>query len=331
MKTIAIVHLGYIGDLVNASPVCIELKNKYPEAKLIFITIPASAETAKCLPGVSEVFIYDKKGEHKGFFNLLKAARSFKKEKIDLAVVLNESLRSAFLAFLLGVKKRVGRNSDGRKFLLTKTIPHLEEEKKMQIHVSEHYMRVLKTLSLYNPDYRFGLNFPEETKTNVDRILQESEYRNYDLIGLCPCARHDDKDWKEDEALKFINYINKNTNKKVVVVGDSKTAKFTENLRQAGCSGFLDLSGKTSIPELGEVISRFNMFITTDTGPMHFAYTLRVPVIALFYHNVTTKWGPKYRDINRTIFSENRETIKAELVIEEFKNLLKRLSRKRNK
>ena len=323
MKTIAIIHLGYIGDLVNASPVCIELKNKYPESKLIFITIPASAETAKCLPGVNEVFVYDKKGKHKGFLNLLKAAKSFKKEQIDLAVVLNESLRSAFLAFLLGAKKRIGRNSDGRKFLLTHTIPHLEEEKKMQIHVSDHYMRVLKTLDLYNPDYKFELTFPDETKTNVNRILLNADYSNHELIGLCPCARHNDKDWKEEEALKLINYINDHTNKKIVIVGDAKTAKFTGNLRQMGCSDFLDLSCKTTIPELGEIISRVKIFITTDTGPMHFAYTLRVPVVALFYHNVAAKWGPKYKDINRTIYSENWETIKAEEVINEFNNLHK--------
>ena len=69
------------------------------------------------------------------------------------------------------------------------------------------------------------------------------------------------------------------------------------------------------------MISKFSAFITTDTGPMHFAYALRIPVIALFYHHVADKWGTKYKDINRVIYSQNWETIKAETVIEEF-NLL---------
>ena len=81
---------------------------------------------------------------------------------------------------------------------------------------------------------------------------------------------------------------------------------------------FLDLSEKTTIPQLAALISRFKAFITTDTGPMHFAYALRIPTIALFYHHVAQKWGPKYYDINRVIYGQNMETIQAERVIQEF-------------
>lgn len=141
MEIIAIINLGYIGDVINSSPVCIELKKNYPSAKLIYITIPASFETAKCIPGIDEVFAYDKKNKDKGLTGLIKKALLIRQnQKIDTAIILNESLRTAFFAYLLGAKKRVGRNSDFRGFLLTHTLPHLEEEIKMQIHISEHYM-----------------------------------------------------------------------------------------------------------------------------------------------------------------------------------------------
>ena len=81
MKTIAIINLGYIGDLINTSPVCLELKKNYPDSKLIFITIPASAETAKCIPGVEKVIIYDKKNQHKGLINLFKTGLIHKKRR----------------------------------------------------------------------------------------------------------------------------------------------------------------------------------------------------------------------------------------------------------
>jgi ADP-heptose:LPS heptosyltransferase len=74
MKTIAVMNLGFIGDVVNASPVCIELKKKHPDSKLIFITMSASLETAKCLPCVDEVLTYDRRGEHKDFHNKLSLA-----------------------------------------------------------------------------------------------------------------------------------------------------------------------------------------------------------------------------------------------------------------
>ncbi len=99
-KTIVLINLGYVGDVINSSPVCIELKKKYPDSKLIFITLKPSFETAKCIPGVDEVLIYDRRGEHKGLKNLIKLGLSIRKDyKIDLAILLTDSFRSAFFAF----------------------------------------------------------------------------------------------------------------------------------------------------------------------------------------------------------------------------------------
>ena len=90
----------------------------------------------------------------------------------------------------------------------------------MKIHVSEHYMRVLTPLKMYNPDYSFGINFKNEDKEYIERILEDSGYSKNKLIGLCPCARHNDKDWTIEETAKFISYINQNTEYKAVIVGD---------------------------------------------------------------------------------------------------------------
>jgi len=322
MKSIAIINLGYIGDVINSSPISIELKKNYPSAKLIYITIPASFETAKCIPGVDEVLIYDKKGKDKGLSGLIKKALIIRQsQKIDMAIILNESLRTAFFAYLSGAKKRVGRNSDLRGFLLTHKIPHLEEEIKMQIHISEHYMRALKPLGLYNTDYDFGFNFSKEDKSYINEILEESGYSKYELIGFCPCARHEDKNWDSKEAAKFINYINQNPNRKVVIVGDKRTSEFVMELNKLGVDEFLDLTCKTSIPQLAALISRFKKFISADTGPMHLAYVFKIPTVAFFYHNVTKKWGPKDLETNRTIFSPDRKLIRAEQIIELFNEL----------
>jgi len=324
MKTIAIIHLGYIGDVINSSPVCLELKRNYPDAKIIFITIPQSLETAKCLPGIDKVLIYDKKDAHKGLFNLLKIVKSFGiKEKIDLAVILNESIRSAFLAFLLGAKIRTGRDSQLRGFLLTHKIPHTKEEQDMRIHVSEHYMRVLRPIGLYNQDYAFGFNYSQDDIDYIDSLLSENNALNKEIVGLCPCARFEDKNWDADEAVKFINYINTNDNRRVLLVGSKSTSGFAEEIRKRGIDNFIDLSCKTSVSQLAALISRFKVLITTDTGPAHLAYTLKIPTVTLFYHNVPEKWGPKSREINRVIVSPNKSVISADSVIFELKDLFK--------
>ena len=110
VNTIALINLGYVGDIINSSPLCLELKRAYPTARLIYITMLPGLETAKCLPEVDEVLVYDRRGKHKGVFNLVKLANEIKsKEKIDTAILLTDSLRCALFAFLLGAKKRIGR------------------------------------------------------------------------------------------------------------------------------------------------------------------------------------------------------------------------------
>ncbi len=323
MQTIAILNLGYIGDVINTSPVCSTLKEKYPDSRLIFVTIPASKQTVKCLPGVEEVYVYDKKGEDKGFLGLVKKALYIKKlEKINMTVILNESIRAAFFAKITGSKVNVGRDTEMRGFLLTHTLPHLQEEKDMKIHVSEHYMRTLKPIDLYKENYQLDFCYSDEENNYVSQLLEQNNYSEYELVGFCPCARHDDKDWTPEESVKLINYINKNTNKKVIIVGDKKTSLFVDNIRALGCNEFLDLSAQTSIPQLGTLIDRFKLFVSADTGPMHLAYALKVPTVAFYYHDVITKWGPIDKTGNRTVLSADKSLIKAETVIKNVEDLL---------
>ncbi len=323
MQTIAILNLGYIGDIINTSPVCSALKEKYPDSRLIFITIPAGKQTAKCMPGVEEVYIYDKKGEDNGFWGLVKKALYIKKlEKIDMTIILNESIRAAFFAKITGSKVNVGRNTEMRGFLLSHTLPHLQEEKDMQVHVSEHYMRILKPINLYKENYQLDFCYSKDDNHYIRQLLEQNGYSKGEFVGFCPCARHDDKDWTPEESVKFINYINQNTNKKVIIVGDKKTSLFVDNIRGLGCNDFLDLSAQTSIPQLGALIDMFKLFVSADTGPMHLAYALKVPTVAFYYHDVTVKWGPLDIERNRTIVSADKSLIKAKTIIKNVEELL---------
>lgn len=319
MKTIAIINLGYIGDVVNASPVCAELKKAYPDSEIIFITSPISIETAKCLPGVDETFAFARYGEHKGFkiFNLGFEIR--KKYKIDAAIILTENFRSALLAFLIGAKKRYGRSCDGRDFLLTHKMPFLQEEKDLKVHVTEQYIRVLKLLLGEISEYKLSFNFFDTDKQAVINLLKQNGYKGEKIIGLCPITNFDSKSWDIINAAKFITEINKSTDYKVVIVGTKRSADFAEKLRVSGVTDFMDLSCKTSIPQLGALISLFDKFVTIDTGPMHIALALNIPTVCLFFQNNYKKWGPKDPSLHKLIYNES-SIIKAEDVIKELNN-----------
>ena len=326
MKKIAVINLGPIGDIINSSPICIELKTNYPDAELIYFTIPESNIVAAHIPGVDRVVLYDKKNKHNGFLKLAKFAIPFGfKERLDLAVVLNETFRSALLSFLLRAKKRIGRASQGRNFLLTKTIPFTDEEKSLEIHATEHYMRVLKPINHYNPDQRTGFSFNNKDRFFIDKFLVDNNYNNFELIGLCPCAKIKNRDWKPEEAAKFINFINQHPNKRVVIIGTEMAGDFARNLKNLGIKDFIDMSCNTTLPQLAALTSKFKTFISVDTGPMHLGLALGIPTVSIFIQANHKKWGPKDLNKNRLLFKHGKITT-GEEVIEAYNDLIKSLN-----
>jgi ADP-heptose:LPS heptosyltransferase len=312
MKTIAIINLGYIGDVVNASPVCTELKKAYPESRLIFITVPSSIETAKCLPNIEEVIAFDRYNKHKGLkiFNIGLQIR--KKYNIDAAIVLTENFRSALLAFLTGARIRIGRSNECRDFLLTHKIPFTQEERTEKIHITDFHLRVLEPLLGYKPDNQMGFNFKKEDIIFIKELLHQKGYSGQKIIGLCPYSAREFKDWSFEEAAKFIKYINENTDKKVAIIGTEKAKEFCNELSKYEIKDFWDFTCQTTLPQLAALISKFETFVSVDSAPMHMGLALNIPTVALFFQDNYKKWGP--RDLEKHILIVASE-IKAEEVI----------------
>lgn len=323
IKNIAVINLGYIGDVINASPVCQALKQKYNNSQLTFITINASQGTAKQIPSVDQVLIYDRRGQHKGIFNLFKTAYSYKKYKFDLVIVLDNNLRSALFAWLLGAKYRLGRSGEGRSLLLTHTIPHTTEEQNMQIHITEHYMRVLQSLGLYTPNttHQLAFSISPPNQEAINKLLEKHNVQNKKLLGLCTCTRNPEKNWSVTEASKFIELINKHTDYTVIFIGDNSpvTQEFTQGLDNSQAS-YINLAGQTTIGELGALINKFNKFISVDTGPMHLALANQVPSICLFFFDIFKKWGPQDLKLHKIIYNGLHQPIKAEEVFNSLVN-----------
>jgi len=320
MKTIAVINLGPIGDVINASPVCIEIKKNYPDSRLIFVAAPISEAAAKCLPGVDKVVTFDRYYKDKGIKVLKSALPLIFTERIDVAFLLTDNLRSALFAFFAGARKIVGRNCDGRGIFLTHKMPFLDDEKNMEIHVSEQYMRVLKPLNLYNPDYIFGFDYSRDDELYIKNLIADTNYANTELIGFCPCSSREFKDWKPEEGAKFINFVNQNTHYKIVIVGQENASDYAQKLKALGVDDFLDLSCKTTIPQLAALIDIFKKFVSVDSAPMHIAFSLEIPTLALFFQPNYKKWGPYDLQKHKLMFDWSN--IPAERVCDEFASFI---------
>jgi ADP-heptose:LPS heptosyltransferase len=324
-RVIAIVNLAAFGDTVAISPLSKAVRNKFPESKIIYIASPMSFEAAKCsIVEADEIIIYDKRHMHKGISGIIKFLKSFKYwGKVDIAIVQSEKRACALVAFLMGSKIRIGWNSNKRGFLLTNPLKKTPEI--LNLKIVDYDLKLLEPLEIINSSTETKFIFSHEDKLYIDNILAKLNPKNHDLIGLCPCSSSPSKDWKPKEAATFINFINETTNKKVVILGTKIASEFCLEIRNLGTTDFIDMTDKTSISQVGALVSKFKTLVTVDTGPMHVAFALKIPTINLIFKDYSALWIPDNTN-NKVILDYNH--INAQEVIKCYKELSEEMKKR---
>lgn len=286
-KIFLIFNTSCFGDILICNSLCQNIKRLYPNSKTVFIVNKPFYEAAKGQECVDEVIIYDKKGEHKGMKGFFKFIKDFKYKRPDASIVAYKNTRNFWTSVFLGSKKI----SNGKKFDLN--VPS-------QTQVLNLLKKITKEKLIDCP-----IKFKAENKipNNLNDILSE----NKKYISLCTTTKNPPKDMPIKDAVQLINLINQNTDYKVIFTGAGMVSKnYAKNLKEEGVD-FIDLTDKTSILELADVLKISKCLISVDTGTMHLGYAVGTPLIAVFYEDITLgRWAPNPKFYNSILIKDNQ-------------------------
>jgi lipopolysaccharide heptosyltransferase II len=292
IKKILVINLAFIGDTILSTPVTRALKEAWPAASVAVMTIPAAAAVVEMNPYVDKVLVYDKKGRHKGLGGMWKMAKLLRAEQFDLAVCMNFAVRGAAVAWLAGIKYRVGYDAQHAGWFLTHVSSHVRE--KLQHETSNHLM-VLKSLGITTEDTSLVFHLDDKARQTLAEKVKLPV--NQPIVIVCPFGSYARKSLCEE---KYIEIITKVQDKAVVyLIGGTKEKKQLESIaKAAGLSMDQVLAGKLELGELAVLISQARAMLSVDTGPMHMAQAVGTPVAALFGPTDPVVWGPRgERDI----------------------------------
>jgi len=219
-------------------------------------------------------------------FRHLKLLLKLRRKHFDLAINMRTLVTRSgarkirLLLNIINARKTAGRDTDGRGSFLDTRIPETFPGKKYEM---EYDIDTVNALGAEVKDKNIDFNIDEESINKVDKVLEKEGVSEDDtLIGIhlggMPSRR-----WPIDNFSKVIDDINKRISCKFVITGgvDEINAKI------------IDLVGKLTIRELGALIKECNLFITNDTGPMHVAAILRIPLVAIFGPGDITRFDPR--------------------------------------
>ncbi len=281
---------NWIGDLVMATPVLIDLRRFFPKAEITAMVRAPLGELLEKEGVIDEVFSFER--PKNGFLRRVAGRDIVKKIEAggyDLGILLTHSFSSAWWFWQGGVKRRVGYGSPLRSWMLTDVIPKGEKE-----HQVDAYKRILGALGIQKSGTEPRIVLAQEEKEAALESLKKWGYKKGGkLVGINPGAAYGSaKCWPLQRFRSLALKLLEEEGVSLLFFGDGSTKDLVGEICRGLPSRVMNLAGFTSLRELAALIEACTVFVTNDSGPMHLAAALGKPLVALFGSTDQEKTGP---------------------------------------
>ena len=281
---ILIIKPSSLGDVVHSFPFLNAVRTCFSKAEIHWVIAKGLEGLLEGHPMIHKLWIINKDAwkSIKNVGNTVKELKilfkELKKEHFDLVVDLQGLLRSGVITAATGSPVRVGFTEarEGSRVFYTHKIKGGKD-----IHAVDRYLKIAAFLGCNITSAHFPLYFNSSLVT-LHSSLSE------DYAVLVPGARWKTKIWPPE---KFGELSSKLSLRSIIVGGkrDINTANKIVGLSRGKA---LSLAGKTNLKELIEVIRHAQFLVSNDSGPMHIAAALGIPVFAIFGPTDPVKTGP---------------------------------------
>jgi heptosyltransferase-2 len=294
IQKILIRGVNWIGDAVLTTVGISAIREAFPGAWISLLVKPWIAQLFKEDPSINEIILYD------NHFNSIpgkfKLARILRTKRFDIAILLQNAFDAAFITWLSRIPRRIGYSRDFRRPLLTDAIPM--KDKTLKQHQVYYYLNLLKESLNIEPKTIEPRIYLTDEEIQQARSLLNSKFQSPRfIIGINPGATYGPaKRWMPEGFAGVIQKTIKEMDGRIVLFGSSSEVNIAneiiEAIKDTKTSHILNLTGKTNLRELSALISQCDAFITNDSGPMHIASALRVPIVAIFGSTDKETTGP---------------------------------------
>jgi len=292
---ILVVRYRFIGDTLLTVPFLRNLRRCYPYAKIDMLVAPVSGELLETCPYIDNLIYFDTTRKHryehgkskkKSFWHYVKLLRN---EEYDKAYVLKRSLSSAFLCAFAGIKSRVGFNTEGRGFLLTKRVPYDSSK-----HEIESFLDVLKADNVPVFDDYLELWLKESDVEEADKYARKYFRSDCKKIIVHATSGNPKKQWKPEYFAKVIEKLSNEKNIQVFHLGAKSDRQVYDNIRSIIKEPLniepVNLCGELDIGVSAALIAKMDLVFGNDSGTLHVAGALDVPTIVIYGPMDYHKW-----------------------------------------
>lgn len=277
---------NWVGDAIMALPALRAVRGGFPEAKIAILARPYVADIYREQEICNQLIEYDSQAKHAGIGGRERLAAELQAQKFDVALLLQNAFDAAWLVWRAGIPERIGYARDGRGFLLTKPI-RVPKTGEIPPHEKFYYLELLRRVGWIDslPDESFiPLNVSEAGRRRAEEFLAQFGARANSLrIALGAGASYGSaKCWPPSRFAELANRLQSESDADVILFGTAVEAAVTRAITSELRRTPIDLTEKTSIADLPALLSQCHIFIGNDSGAMHVAAGVGLPVVAVF-------------------------------------------------
>ena len=277
---------NWVGDAVMAIPALEAIRRTHAGDEICILARPVVADLFSGQPFADRVLQYDFRGRHEGWMGREKLASQLRKEKFEVAVLLQNAFDAAYLTWRAGIPQRIGYSRDARGPLLTKAV-RVPEDGEIPKHESHYYLELLRRAGWIEgspaiPPIHLFISDAERIGAE-SALCNAGARQNTWRCAIAPGASYGAaKCWPPERFALLADRLISECGADVIFFGTPNEKEIAARIRSHMKSPAISLVGETSMRDLGALFACCSVFIGNDSGAMHVAAAAGLPVIGIF-------------------------------------------------
>ena len=284
--------------MIHTLPVAQLLKERFPYARITWVAEKSMAPLLNHHPSIDQLLLVDTKKWRKRIFspNAWKEIYSFlryiRSQEFDVALDFQGLFKSAILARFTGAGRRIGMaRSDRKEKWSSVLLNEFSRATAGKTHIIEKNLALLESIGIpsENRPLHFHIHPDEEAELYVEQELKKLEVDQFVLIN--PGGGWITKLWDEDKFAQLIDLIYNDLHIPSLVLWGPGERHIADRIARK-CITPAMISFSTNLSELISLTRRSRLLVSGDSGPLHLASALGLPVVGLYGPTDPLRNGP---------------------------------------
>ena len=298
VPTILLILVAGIGDFVLATRAIRAVRRGHPGAAIHLLTSSEGAVFARRYSGIDQVFVFpirELRGQRFPVRPFVDVLRQLRRTRYDIVANFYPvcswagSARMALLFSLIRARLKAGHAHGFMRLLLNTHVPE-------RVFFSTHRVNAMTEVAcaIGGRDDDLGIEVPvADGKDRWDGLVAPHiQGHAGKLIGINPGGDRANRRWPAAKFTVLARELAGQIGARVLIFGGPGEESAAAAIHQSLNGAAVNLVGQLALHELPYFLSRCDLLITNDSGPMHIAAAVQVPVVALFGPESPALFGP---------------------------------------